>query len=445
MGKTGWLTYPLILTVVLVSSGPAFGYWQLTPVTDNSFEDRNVRIDDQNGNLVWTDNDNQILYFWDHSTTTPVDTGFMSGYDVDGAVVVYALLDSGTYEIFRWQSGVSTQMTSDPAADISPKISTSNICWERDYTTVGQWEIMLYDGATTTQLTTNSYSDQGAIISGNDLFWLASNPVNRVYRYDGLSIYPVSGVSDYASDSMVPDSDGDHAVWIARYGAAGDDREIVYYDGSTAIRLTDNSVDDYVPKLCGSRVVWQGRGGTDGGSDYEIFVYDGTISQITENDVDDSYPDISANLVVWNQTISTFPQEIAVMAYDGILVSRVTPQLYTPYKAYLYGSTVIMELHDGSDHEIVTAEWYPDPTITPTQTPTEFPTATPTDSPTPAATAEPTVMPTTTPFFTPTPTQTPTPPPIPTITKTGVVLLMIFIGIMMIASRRLAEYSHDKK
>jgi len=350
-----------------------------------------MRLDYSTGDLIWIDNNSSILYYWDQSSIQTVYTGFMHGFQIDNGTVVYSFWDGGDYEIATWAGGSVTQWTSNTYSDAYPVISGSRVAWMRTLTTNDDWEIMTSTGGPPIQLSSNSVSDQGLAMHGSDLFWLASNPEARVWRYDGSTAYPVSAVGDYACDSLIHDADGDHATWIATYGAAGDDREVVYYDGSTAIRLTDNLIDDAFPKLSGDRVVWQGRGGIDGGMDYEIFLYDGgTTTQLTVNDLNDEYPDVSATHVVWIQTDSPAPPgDRRVMVYDGTTTVPVTTSIYFPDSVLLYNDLIYMCLDDGTDREIFKAEWLPDPTATPTGIPA------PTDTPTPGPTSPPPVVPVT--------------------------------------------------
>ncbi|MBN1878785.1 hypothetical protein JW823_01625 [bacterium] len=375
-----FLIIPAILTGWLQ---PCFSSWQLHQITDNTVNDRILRIAPHGGNLAWMDQDNSVLYFWDGSSIHPIESGAFGGFTVDHSTVIYSHWGiTGNYDLYQWENGISSQLTTYTLSDSYPVMFNNWYAWLRDYDVSGNtsWEIMLFDDVTEQRITNNSDSDQGIAIGDGNIFWLNTGD-QRVYRYDGSSTYSVSGIGDYVSDSIVQDAWNNHAVWLALYGSPGDDREVVYYDGSITHRLTDNSVDDFYPRIHGSRVVWQGRGGSDAGTDYEIFLYDnGILNQLTVNDVDDEYPDVSETLVAWRQVVTTSPYDLAAMVYDGVSTTRITPPEYAVTNIYLHEQTVLLILDDGNDDEIFTATWEPDPTVTPTQTPTTPPPPVPSTS-----------------------------------------------------------------
>lgn len=416
------LIFSVACITVLLSINVS-GYWDVTPITDNDTPDLGMRLDTTTGDLLWLDNNSNTLYYWDQSTITSIYTGFMSGYAINNQTVVYSYWDGSDYEVATWSSGTTTQRTNNSISDSYPVISGSLVGWMRN---LGDWEIVIQNGGLDTQISDNSVPDQGLAINGTDLFWLATNPEARVWRYDGTNAFPVSASGDYACDSLIHDADDDHAVWIATYGSAGDDREIVYYDGSIAHRLTDNSVDDAFPELHENRVVWMGRGGTDGGMDYEIFLYDGgSITQLTENDYQDEYPDVSDTYVAWIQTDPVSPDQRFIMAYDGSTVTQVSSPAYSPDSVRIYNDILYLCLNDGTDKDIYQAQWIPDPTVTPTMTPE--PTATITPTVTPMATSMPTLTPTSTPSS--------PPPVIPSSGPTGLIFLIVAMGFIIGISR----------
>jgi hypothetical protein len=119
------------------------------------------------------------------------------------------------------------------------------------------------------------------------------------------------------------DISGAHAVWQGRESSVSD-WEIYYYDGSTVIKVTDNSTDDINPQIKGSSVVWQGRDTNEG--DWEIFYYNGgCVVQITNNRYDDESPRISDERIFWEGWDGSRWQ-IFSAAFPTSVLMRVSPK-----------------------------------------------------------------------------------------------------------------------
>ena len=125
------------------------------------------------------------------------------------------------------------------------------------------------------------------------------------------------------------------------------DREISYYDGSTTVRVTNNSTDDTNPQISGNIVVWQGYDG----NDYEIFAYDGaTTTQITNNDYDDMSPYVSGTNVVW-YGFDGHDYEIYLHVLGGA-TTQLTDNETDDCGPRVSGDNVVWYGYDGSDYEI---------------------------------------------------------------------------------------------
>ncbi len=410
-----------------LSVSPGFADWVTTRVTDNTHDDSGLMVGVNGGNLLFRDYNNRIIYFSDGTTVQTVYSGQTQWYHFDGNTVVYTAWD-GDWEVYRWQNGSTTQLTNDSSADQIPRISGANISWEKDYGG-SQWEILLNG----TRITSNTFPDTWNQISGSTIIWFAletygGGSYNYVRKYTG-AIQTISSAGDTPTTAGLAIS-GNYAVWLALY--EGSDREVVYHNGSSTIRLTNNTVDEYGVAISGNTAVWAGRGGSDGGTDYEIFSYNGSaISQLTVNTDEDASPQISGSRIVWMRTFAGTSYS-AVMVYEGGITAQLTSSTGRVSSPGISGNRIAWMELDG-DWDIFRADYAtptpvptstntPTPTHTPTQTPTDTPTLTPTNTPTQTPTETPTETPTDTPTNTPsnTPTQTPTDTmtPIPSDTPT---------------------------
>ncbi|MBN2056290.1 hypothetical protein JW905_15315 [bacterium] len=415
-------TILLVIFSAMLACGDAGAAWQITQITNNSVDDGGVIVGENGGNLAWKDTDNRILYFYNGTSTYTVTTAWFASWHMDGTTVLYEGFDGNDREIYQWTTSGTTQLTSNSQDEMNPRISGSNKAWMSFYSSGSE---IVFNGS---RITNNSYPDDHPTMGGGTVAWFAlgayAGGVNYVQYYNG-SVHTISAAGDSPSTASLT-IDGNRAAWTALYG--GSDREVAYFNGSSTIRLTNNSNDEYAIDLDGSRIVWLGTGGSDGGTDYEVFYYNGSsTSQLTQNSLNESYPQISGTRVVWSVRSDGPPYTYYIYCYNGSTTETVYSGSQSVSYPQISGTTIAFPYYDGSDHEIMravavtpTATPTSSPTCTPTLSPTLSPTLTPTLSPTQSPTSSPTLTATLSPTLTPslTPSLTPTLSPTPTVTIT---------------------------
>ena len=136
------------------------------------------------------------------------------------------------------QNYTITQLTDNDATDGSPHVNNlGQVVWSgfdgHDY------EIFLYDGVQIIQLSNNDDTDLRPVINDNgQVVW-------EHYPY-GLYIHDGDGITQFSNnykDSEPDINDSGQVVWEADIG----DKEILFFDGSKIIQLTDNERNDRKP------------------------------------------------------------------------------------------------------------------------------------------------------------------------------------------------------
>lgn len=292
--------------------------------------------------------------------------------------------DAGTDNEIFWYDGTTiNQVTEDTIHDRFPQISALGIAWEQgigaakkigfddnvnpqqflgtplpNFTEIftlsdtrltwedaaeADFEILTWDntGGVPVNLSNNTFLDRYADSQGDNLVWVERDDsfIRRVKHFNGTSTTTV-GTSTFAIND--PDVDGQKVAWDGFEHGGTNNHEIFYYNGTTAVQLTDDEKNDFAPQVQGDNVVWwnlvagvstiqyfdgstvqtisttsrnqwpqidgdyvvwQGKGETIGTlDDDEIFLWDGSqVIQLTDNDVDDIFPQISGNHIVWQQ------------------------------------------------------------------------------------------------------------------------------------------------
>ncbi len=213
---------------------------------------------------------------------------------------------------------ISTQVTNTPAAaEFTPSINENgDMAWEQD----GQIYLQL-NGQTAVNISNNAdFNLEPRINQAGNVIWHAIDQAtgkNKIYIYDQTLGRRL--VSNTAFNATMPDmNDNGEAVWVENDGT---DNEIVYYNGSTATRITNNTLDDTAPHISANgTVVWQGM---EAEGDYEIFQYTPTsgISKVNPNNtVDDLSPQINGlDEIVWVNMVFGSQGDINVRAADGTI------------------------------------------------------------------------------------------------------------------------------
>ncbi len=218
-------------------------------LTDNSIIDANPQI--SGSNVVWWsgmngDSSGREIMFFDGTTTTQVTDNdfFEMDPQVSGNNVTWwgqPGTSAEDREIFFWDGETITQVTNDLIRDELPQISGSTVVWVRGAGT--DLEIYKWDGGSP-QNVSNSVDtgDSSPQIDGNNIVYKSgSSPNIEIWRNDGVTNAPVSSGGFNKSN---PQLDGDRVVW-EQFDLIGRDWDIVYFDGTDTVLLTDNSINDF--------------------------------------------------------------------------------------------------------------------------------------------------------------------------------------------------------
>lgn len=310
------------------------------------------RPDIYGNQIVWTENNNEIVLFdGTNSTLLPnLGVNLAISPQISAEGIFWRGWISG-WQGFYYNGETTNQLTSGEAP-LDLKLSGKHVAWRRapEYTPAGElMEVYLHDGSTQTtiQLTDNDFRESSVDLDGEYVVWKGAS--NTVYLYEGGStVVPIgTGVNPLISGNQVvwesytgssKDQinlyDGNSTSQIANDDTIslqgffdgnviwsqwdGNDYELFRYDGNQTLQITDNDFNDRLnpdstPNSFGSNsssaldgsgdnLVWSSY--VDG--NWEIFYYDGTETiQVTDNDIDDLNPKISGDKIVWSTSGST--------------------------------------------------------------------------------------------------------------------------------------------
>ena len=319
----------------------------ITQLTNNGTADRPDIFGNQ---IVWTENDNDIVLFDGINRTLLPNLGVRLA--IKPQISAEGILWEGW--VNGWNSfyydGTTTTQVTNKYTNYDEKLSGNRVAWrEGPKNNPGGelFEVYLYDGSTDTtlQLTNNDVGESPVDIDGQNVVW---NGSGTVYLYDGTSTTTIGqGISPYVSGNQVvwesytggiSDQinlyDGntttqianDDSIWLQGFFDGnviwtqwdGNDFELFRYDGNTTVQITDNDFNDRLnPDSSPSSSSARSGSAVDGSGDrlvwssyvngnWEIFYYDGTETiQVTDNNIDDLDPKISGDRIVWNTSGAT--------------------------------------------------------------------------------------------------------------------------------------------
>ena len=305
------------------------------------------RPDIYENEIVWTENNNEIVLFDGTNRTLLPNLG------VNLAISPQISAEGVSWKgwVNGWQSfyydGMVTNQLTSGESPFDVKLSGKHVAWRSapQYTPAGELvEVYLYDGSTQTtiQLTDNNVRESSVDIFGENVVWKGAS--NTVYLYEGGStVTPIgTGVNPLVSGNQVvwesytggqKDQinlyDGNSTTQIANDDTIslqgffdgnviwsqwdGNDFELFRYDGSQTLQITDNDFNDRLtPNSTSTSSTANSSAALDGSGDnlvwssyvndnWEIFYYDGTETiQVTDNDIDDLDPKISGDKIVWS-------------------------------------------------------------------------------------------------------------------------------------------------
>lgn len=196
------------------------------------------------------------------------------------------------WEIMMWETGKTSQLTTNYYYDMAPVVQNRQIAW---YGWDGyDFEIYLcdVDKGETAQLTSNRYDDVGPVMWDGVVAWEGYPAVEAdVFMWKNGQ---VSKLSDNVEDDTNPRIWNGQVVW---QGFDGDDFEVYLFDGIKTVKLTANTYDDVSPEIADGLITWMGY---EGNWDSEIFVSDGKdIKQLTDNEWEDRDPKTSGGRIIW--------------------------------------------------------------------------------------------------------------------------------------------------
>jgi hypothetical protein len=274
-----------------------------------------------------------------HVTGYLADGYLAPSHSIDGQQVTWSGMDSdGDYEIFLYNGTRILQLTDNGFHDIKPTIDDGQVTWMgwdgNDY------EIFFYDSDTTVQLTNNDYNDYDPQNSNGQVTWFGDASQGcvidtRVYLYDGSGTIELAAPFWYCDSygsccpynyNVSPQIDSGKVVWVASYASCAADGmhstpyQVLLYDGSQIIQLSDSDGFHHSCDIDAGQVMWWGDEG--------IFVYPGNNGLPipgTEADYQKNNPQLGSGQVAWERWDGT---DTEIMVWDGASVTQLTDNSY---------------------------------------------------------------------------------------------------------------------
>jgi len=266
-------------------------------LTDNDYDDGGPEV--WGSNVVWMGKDREIFFYNGMTIRQLTDNTYSVLPQVYASNVVWQGFDGNDWEVFLYDGTDVKQLTDNDYFDFYAQIDGSNVVW------CGNDRVLLYDGTSIRQLSdSSSYGNQDVQISGSYVVWEGSDGDDEeILLYDGTGPRNLSNndrtmLSD-GTDTL-PDVSGSNVVWagmreVPQAGLSG--YHVSLYDGTaTRILSLATGYTGFRPKVSGSNVVWEAWDG----HDEEVLVWDGSSAvRLTDNDYTDRYPQISGSNIVW--------------------------------------------------------------------------------------------------------------------------------------------------
>lgn len=234
-------------------------------------------------------------------------------YQMQGSNVVWSSGLDGDRKVFFYNGSETIQLTDDDKVNGFPQQDNGKVVWSG---TSGsrEPEISLYDGNEVTILG-NGLSPR---IDGDNVVWERWDGNDfEIVLYNGSETIQLTDNNAFDSLKWI---DGDNIVYTnsVTSNSSLESLELFFYNGSEAVRLTDNDVQENFPIVKGDNVVWS----TGEGEGEELFLYNGSETiQLTNNDVPESSYHIDGNNIVW---LSGTGVEAEIFLYDGNETTQLT-------------------------------------------------------------------------------------------------------------------------
>ena len=286
---------PAFVTVLI--SGWLLGAdWQITQLTDNTFDDQNAKI--SGGYAVWEG--------WD-------------GHD---------------WEIFFYDGSV-TQLTNNDYDDTYPEICGDRVAWVGDVAS-GVREVFLYDHGGVTQLTYSGGWSMPPHLSDVDVVWTGADATSSyVYQHTSAGTRTLP----YGTGGGDPFTDGSRVVYS---GDDGDSIDIFVFDGTNCGQITDTVERDQYPRMSGNNIVWEDF---DSWGNREVYFYDGsTVTMVSGPDAeDDSSPRVSGSYMVWRHWEYLSDYEVRFYDHETGTTKQLTYDRKNDLNAEIDGSLIVWE------------------------------------------------------------------------------------------------------
>ena len=161
-----------------------FGTGETTAVTQNNFDDMSPVVWD--GVVAWVayPTVNAEIFMWENGTISKISTGSTDNADPaiwDGHIVWQGVDDDGDLEIYYYHNRRTIKLTSNAWDDIAPQIADGVIAWS---SYIDNWDaeavaLDLSDNITF-RLSDNSYEDINVRTAGERIVWQTITPEGTV-------------------------------------------------------------------------------------------------------------------------------------------------------------------------------------------------------------------------------------------------------------------------
>jgi hypothetical protein len=333
------LIFSLAVIIVCSANVPAAPPgWSITQLTDNDFDDYNIKI--SGSNVVWTEWDSinhvSLLFFYNGSTATLLsDKAGEAYFKISGSNVAWAEWDDFLYErpLFFYNNSAITKLSDDIVEDAF-KISDSNAAW------IAYGALFFYNGSTTTKLANIEY-EESFKISGSNVGWTEWDDVNYVtslFFYNGST---ATKLSDNAGGESFKIS-GSNVVWI-EWDDVNYISSLFFYNGSTITKLaTSTYIDEDSFEISDSNVGWAEW--DDVNEVTLLCFYNGSaITKLSDNFSDDIFKISGSNIcwTEWNDVYSV----TSLFFYNGSTITKLAANIDTE-SINISGSNVVFTRYD---------------------------------------------------------------------------------------------------
>ncbi len=328
------------LAIIFLSTLSSYaGSFTVTQLTNNGLGNMNPQV--SGNNAAWRGGNE--IYFYDGSTTTQItnDGSWKSGLQMSGNNIVWKASSDpmSSKEIYLYNGSTTTQITNDGSWKSGVNISGNNVVW------TGNNEIYFYNGSTTAQITSDGNSKSEPVISGNNIVWSGDGMFGeQIYFYNGSSKIMVT-LDDQNKIGL--QIDGNNFIW---QGYNNNGSWIYLCNGSSITEISHNSWNyAQYPQISGNKVVWYVDDST---GDREIFFFDGTtVIQLTDNSIEDLDPVIDGDYIAWIADNKVF-------FYDGSAITQVFDNNGRILRnLQISGNNLVWSADDGSDEQIYLAQY----------------------------------------------------------------------------------------